>query len=349
MLESRSSRIEESISDANRQEIIYAVTINSRIRLIQKSVRAYLLRTKCDRSRNSKCLIGDIQENYFSPKSSKIVSQLAFHCEMPASLTGFGIQLFEDGAKYIGNHINGKASGTGIFYHIEGDIYYGEFYLDKAEGYAINNYFNGSRYEGTWKNDLKHGIGIETWNDNSYFEGEYKDGKKCGIGKYKWSDGSIYSGEWQDNFIQGAGIYYFSDGRVYQGNWHQNSMDGIGLMKFDESKFYLGKQLLLKLGNFEKDIKEGFGILLWRTSPNNCDIKIYLGFWKKGLQNGIGKFYSNKGTRFGYWVEGERVMWYKCENDCVSNIDDSDAKYRSFFKLSIKEVVNLLELFNIKQ
>ena len=38
---------------------------------------------------------------------------------------GFGAQLWPDGAKYIGEWIDGKAEGQGTFYHTNGDIFMG--------------------------------------------------------------------------------------------------------------------------------------------------------------------------------------------------------------------------------
>lgn len=98
----------------------------------------------------------------------------------------------------------------------------------------------------------------------------------------------------------------------------------------------------IDLGNFDKDVKEGFGVLSWKS--NTSDFKIYLGFWSKGVQNGVGKFFSKKGPKYGYWVEGERIAWYNSEEECVSNIDSSLKEYEAYFKLSLKEVMDFLEL-----
>ena len=50
---------------------------------------------------------------------------------------GFGAQLWPDGAKYIGEWIDGKAQGQGTFYHTNGDIFMGEFQNDKANPIQI--------------------------------------------------------------------------------------------------------------------------------------------------------------------------------------------------------------------
>ena len=155
----------------------------------------------------------------------------------------FGVQIWNDNAKYIGLFQENKANGFGIFYHCDGDIYKGEFKQDRADGYALYYYQNGAKYEGYWKEDVQNGIGLEIWKDESFYEGEYLNGKKNGIGKYSWPDGSFYEGEWSENNIYGYGIYKFSDGRLYKGEWKNNMMNGLGTFVWGGSaKVYCGKK-----------------------------------------------------------------------------------------------------------
>lgn len=94
---------------------------------------------------------------------------------------GRGIQIWPDGAKYIGYWQNGKACGKGKLYHSDGDINEGEWDNDKPNGYGVYIHEDGTRYEGEWDNDKQNGKGKEIWPDGALYEGEYKDGKKMGM------------------------------------------------------------------------------------------------------------------------------------------------------------------------
>lgn len=95
------------------------------------------------------------------------------------------------------------------------------------------------------------------------------------------------------------------------------------------------------LGFFENDIKEGFGVYLWN---NNQEVKIYLGLWKKGKQHGLGKYYNQKGYKFGKWINGERICWLKDkDNEIYSNMNDEEGLYKQYYMLGYKEIVELLD------
>jgi hypothetical protein len=66
---------------------------------------------------------------------------------------GFGLQLWPDGSKYIGQWSEGKASGFGRFILADGDCYEGDWLADKAHGEGTYVYADGARYEGSWVND----------------------------------------------------------------------------------------------------------------------------------------------------------------------------------------------------
>ena len=118
---------------------------------------------------------------------------------------GRGIQIWPDGAKYIGYWQNDKACGKGKLYHSDGDIYEGDWLNDKPNGYGIYTHKDGTRYEGEWKDDKQNGNGKEIWTDGAIYEGQYVDGKKNGKGKFCWADGSTYEGNFVNNNINGEG------------------------------------------------------------------------------------------------------------------------------------------------
>jgi hypothetical protein len=212
---------------------------------------------------------------------------------------GRGIQIWPDGAKYIGNWKNDKACGKGKLYHPDGDIYEGDWDNDKPNGYGIYTHSDGTRYEGEWEDDKQNGKGKELWPDGAVYEGDYKNGQKNGYGKFSWIDGSVYTGQFKDNNINGEGTYNFADGRKYVGSWANNKLDGNGIFTWPNGRKYDGE--------YVNDRKEGFGIFEW---PNG---KKYKGYWKQGKQDGEGEFYfpSDNRWRKGIWENGKRIQW--CE------------------------------------
>ncbi|CDW81172.1 morn repeat protein [Stylonychia lemnae] len=182
---------------------------------------------------NLKLQNGTIYSGQFDPKTQ--------------TKEGFGIQIWPDGSKYVGQWSRGKAGGYGRFILADGDVYEGEWRDDKAHGYGIYYYADGAKYEGEWRDDKQEGIGREEWPDQSSFQGMYKDGKKHGQGKFIWADGACYDGEWQNNKMHGKGVFTWTDGRRYE-------------------------------GEYENDRKHGYGIFTWP------DGRRYEGHWKKGKQ-----------------------------------------------------------------
>lgn len=69
---------------------------------------------------------------------------------------------------------------------------------------------------------------------------------------------------------------------------------------------------------------------------------MYLGFWKKGNQNGLGKYFSKKTPRFGLWADGERLMWYNNEAIALAQLDSVNIQYKKYFNLSYDEIMKLV-------
>ncbi len=66
---------------------------------------------------------------------------------------GHGVQIWQDGSKYEGQWVNGKANGKGRFILADGDIYEGDWMDDKAHGIGTYKYSDGAIYNGEWVND----------------------------------------------------------------------------------------------------------------------------------------------------------------------------------------------------
>lgn len=67
---------------------------------------------------------------------------------------GKGIVIWNNGTRYDGFFLKGKANSFGRIIHAEGDVYEGNWLEDKVHGFGVHQTYNGSRYEGNWKNDL---------------------------------------------------------------------------------------------------------------------------------------------------------------------------------------------------
>lgn len=116
---------------------------------------------------------------------------------------------------------------------------------------------------------------------------------------------------------------------MYIGQWQYNSMHGYGEFKWKDGKRYAGY--------YVNDRKEGFGIYYW-ANP----IRVYIGFWKAGKQDGIGKYINPKVTRYGIWKNGEKERWFNSEKEAMSSMNSNQKKYKNLFKLDLKEIANLL-------
>ena len=237
---------------------------------------------------------------------------------------GFGINIWNDEAKYIGYYKNNKAEGYGKFM-AGNDIYKGEFKDDAASGYGI---FNNEvlTYEGLWVKDLQEKYGIENWKDGSIYKGEYFEGKKKGIGIYTWPDGTRYEGMWENNTFNGYGIFYFSGDRYYFGEWKNKKKHGFGEFIWPEKKY---------VGFFSNDKKEGLGIIIWKDKK-----KAQIGFWKGGNQIGFGKFmHYKKKDYYGIWKGNKTVDWFKNGKDGMEYLEKNGMeKYKNIFGYNLEQI-----------
>ena len=108
---------------------------------------------------------------------NKFVLQMNLE-EHAKNICKFGIIIYPDGDKYIGEKQNNKAEGYGILYYSDGDRYEGEYKNDNKDGFGILYYSDGDRYEGEWKNDRREGYGIEYLNNGEKYEGKWKSGMR---------------------------------------------------------------------------------------------------------------------------------------------------------------------------
>lgn len=196
---------------------------------------------------------------------------------------GFGVMVYTDNSKYIGDFKSGKRSGKGRFLNLEGDIYEGDFYNDRMQGQGKLKRSNGTAYKGGFSNNFQHGEGVLEYMGKVVYSGSYVKGMKHGHGKLVMG-GNVYVGDFNTDLMDGNGIYTWADGKNYNGGWKANKMHGFGTYKWADGKLYVGY--------FVDGIREGLGSFKW------TDGREYKGGWSKGKMHGEGSYlYIDKGKK----------------------------------------------------
>ena len=246
----------------------------------------------------------------------------------------FCIKFFSNGSVYIGEIKSDKLCGHGKFLNVQGDIIVGFFNDNCFHGYnLIERSQNNSKFEGQFEKNKFNGYGLEQFADGSNYYGQYKNNEKWGIGTYSWGDRYQYQGEWKYGRPNGVGIFIDDKNRYYEGEWKNGKMNGIGLFKWDDGRKYFGM--------FKDDKRHGFGIYFW-----NNPLKIYMGFWINGLQNGIGKILTSFKEKYYLWNNGKIEKKFQKNNDINMQIDKQERntmkKYNRFFKMNLDDLLTFI-------
>ena len=185
---------------------------------------------------------GELYSGYYSPNWEKEI---------------FGIQINQNGSKYVGLFKNGMYDGRGRIIFRNGDYFEGEFKNNKANGFGKYVNVNGEIYLGNWVNDKQEGNGELILKNGSRYIGEFKNGMENGKGKIIWNDSSYYEGDFVNNYFEGYGIYMKRNKKNYIGQWKMGQMEGFGIFNYPDGKSYKGY--------FEKDKKNEISISFARV------------------------------------------------------------------------------------
>ena len=112
---------------------------------------------------------------------------------------GRGSITWENGGKYDGQWVDGKANGLGVMHYGNGDKYEGGWKDGCRCGQGTHHFKDGGVYEGQWCNAAPDGIGKMTLKNGSHYEGAWKDGKWHGHGIVR----PVNGGEWEGTFLMG--------------------------------------------------------------------------------------------------------------------------------------------------
>lgn len=183
-------------------------------------------------------------------------------------IEGLGVQVWQDGAKYSGEFLNGEKHGYGTKTTSNGQSYSGFWRHNNRSGHGTYNWPSGSTYTGNFKHGDNHGWGKYTWHNGKIYEGEYKNDEKEGFGAMMFPDGRRYVGEWKHNMHHGKGILTNNDGSEYHGEFADDMKHGYGVLKYPDSSKHIG--------NWEMD--QLHGIVYFITKENRKEVQL----WRHG-------------------------------------------------------------------
>jgi hypothetical protein len=183
-------------------------------------------------------------------------------------MTGYGEMRWADGRRYVGEWLDNRCNGRGILTYRDGRQYVGEYLNDKMNGKGIYEWSEGARYIGCYRQHRKHGRGIMTWKTGGRYDGEYVDDRMTGYGLMTWADGRRYEGNWLQGRCTGYGTTTFKSGSRYVGEYVADKMQGRGSYSFADGRLYEGE--------YHANQKHGRGVYKW---PNGL---LFTGTWYRG-------------------------------------------------------------------
>ena len=265
-------------------------------------------------------LDNDYIKGYFLMKKMKFKYQGSKDSE--GKKLGFGILLYEDTSKLMGNFFDSKLNGIVYFYNcgIDNSTFIGEYRNNIPNGYGVYSR-QGLKLEGmNWNKNYINDIGIALWDEGDIYEGEFKNNIKEGIGTYRWEDGSTYMGHFENNQLNGYGYMNFANGNSYVGEFDDGYLSGWGKFTWEDGKCYVG--------NYYKNKKNGFGIFIWSFKP----LIALIGFWEKGKQIGFFIKLMNGNQKYFFYQKSQKHIEIWNEGDICRYLSSEQMKYKNFLK-----------------
>lgn len=108
-------------------------------------------------------------------------------------------------------------------------------------------------------------------------------------------------------------------------------MNGYGEYNWSDGKKYKGE--------FKLDKKDGFGIYYC----DNPSVKVYIGFWKNGKYEGLGKYITRGKSRFGVWSEGVIEKWINELGQEKKYLFGEYKKFKNYFQYDLEKIQNLMK------
>lgn len=142
---------------------------------------------------------------------------------------GRGTVTWENGGRYDGAWVDGKANGSGVM-----------------------DYGNGDRYEGGWRDGCRFGRGTHHFKDGGVYEGQWRNAAPDGHGKMTLKNGSHYEGAWKDGKWHGHGIVRPVNGGEWEGTFRMGKCT-VGTLRRPNGELEIGRYDSVN----PDDVKEG--------------------------------------------------------------------------------------------
>mmetsp|Transcript_8570 Transcript_8570/g.18537 ORF Transcript_8570/g.18537 Transcript_8570/m.18537 type:complete len:395 (+) Transcript_8570:165-1349(+) len=164
------------------------------------------------------------------------------------------IRVSEHGWGVYEGHLDhlGEPHGRGTVTWENGGKYDGEWVDGKANGHGIMNYGNGDRYEGGWKDGCRFGQGTHHFKDGGVYEGQWRNAAPDGQGKMTLKNGSHYEGAWKDGKWHGPGIVRPVNGGEWEGTFQMGKCT-VGTLRRPNGELEIGRYDSVN----PDDVKEG--------------------------------------------------------------------------------------------
>ncbi|KAL9184278.1 hypothetical protein ACHAXT_002364 [Thalassiosira profunda] len=164
------------------------------------------------------------------------------------------IRVSEHGWGVYEGHLDhlGEPHGRGAVTWENGGKYDGEWVDGKANGRGVMDYGNGDRYEGGWKDGCRFGMGTHHFKDGGVYEGQWRNAAPDGHGKMTLKNGSHYEGAWKDGKWHGRGIVRPVNGGEWEGSFHMGKCT-VGTLRRPNGELEVGRYDSVN----PDDVKEG--------------------------------------------------------------------------------------------
>jgi hypothetical protein len=239
---------------------------------------------------------------------------------------GYGVMVYPNGEKYIGEFDNHKKHGQGVLLLSNGDKYVGTFKDNHYNGEGRLYKRDGSIQGGMWAagslstpqtNGAKCLYGncndeysIYLYGNGTKVVGNYQNGQPKDQVAVFYTNGAKYVGDFANAQKDGLGILSHPDGLIEEGFWKEDKYSGSmksqkGCIQGDCSNGY-GKFVYVDfttyVGNFSGTYAHGYGECYY------SDGDFYKGEWQAHHFHGKGTMYYADGTiQDGFWKAGEFV------------------------------------------
>mmetsp|Transcript_25251 Transcript_25251/g.45427 ORF Transcript_25251/g.45427 Transcript_25251/m.45427 type:complete len:390 (-) Transcript_25251:1767-2936(-) len=164
------------------------------------------------------------------------------------------IRVSEHGWGVYEGHLDhlGEPHGSGTVTWENGGKYDGEWVDGKANGHGIMNYGNGDKYDGGWKDGCRFGQGTHDFKDGGVYEGQWCNAAPDGQGKMTLKNGSHYEGAWKDGKWHGHGIVRPVNGGEWEGTFQMGKCT-VGTLRRPNGELEIGRYDSVN----PDDVKEG--------------------------------------------------------------------------------------------